>query len=97
MPANYVLLRKATLTASAASVTFSGIPQTGYTDLKLVVSARVDGASGSYNDWIKISFNGSTTSLSFTEVESDGVNDGSYTGSVGFVVSATTSGQTANT
>jgi hypothetical protein len=39
MPANFVLLERIELNASAASVTFSSIPQTGYTDLKVVVSA----------------------------------------------------------
>jgi hypothetical protein len=36
---NYVLLERTELNASAASVTFANIPQTGYTDLKIVVSA----------------------------------------------------------
>ena len=45
MPANYVLLRKTTLTSSATSVTFSNIPQSGYTDLKIVMSTR-DARSG---------------------------------------------------
>jgi hypothetical protein len=40
MPANYVLLERIELNASAASVTFANIPQSGYTDLKLVMSAR---------------------------------------------------------
>lgn len=43
--ANHILLQRITLTANATSVTFSGIPQTGYTDLKIVVSARCDTAS----------------------------------------------------
>jgi hypothetical protein len=42
MPANYVLLGEVTLAASAASITLSNIPQTGYTDLKLVFSLRSD-------------------------------------------------------
>jgi len=40
MAANYILLERIELNASAASVTFSNIPQSGYTDLKIVVSAR---------------------------------------------------------
>jgi len=40
MPANYVLLERIELNASAASVTFANIPQTGYTDLKVVMSVR---------------------------------------------------------
>ena len=43
MTANYVLLEKITVgAAGAASVTFSGIPQTGYTDLVLKASCRSD-------------------------------------------------------
>ena len=42
MPANYVLLERIELNASAASVTFANIPQTGYTDLKVVASVRTD-------------------------------------------------------
>jgi hypothetical protein len=42
MPNNYVLLERIELNASAASVTFANIPQTGYTDLKVVVSAKLD-------------------------------------------------------
>jgi hypothetical protein len=60
MPANYVLLRNTTLGASAASVTLSGIPSTGYTDLKLVVSARTDG--GSTRAQIYLQFNTDTGS-----------------------------------
>jgi hypothetical protein len=41
MTANYVLLEKITVgAAGASSVTFSGIPQTGYTDLILKASIR---------------------------------------------------------
>lgn len=40
MPANYVLLERIELNASASSVTFSNIPQSGYTDLKIVLTAR---------------------------------------------------------
>jgi len=36
---NYILLERTELNASASSVTFANIPQTGYTDLKIVVSA----------------------------------------------------------
>jgi hypothetical protein len=41
MPSNYVLLSKSVVgAAGASSVTFSNIPQTGYTDLVVKVSAR---------------------------------------------------------
>jgi len=46
MPANYVLLEKITVgAAGASSVTFSGIPQTGYTDLVLKTSTRNSGSN----------------------------------------------------
>jgi hypothetical protein len=62
MSANYVLLRKTTLIAEASSITFSNIPQTGYTDLKFVTSSRSTHgvlAVGGY-----VSFNGITTDFS---------------------------------
>lgn len=55
MPANYVLLERIELNATTSSVTFSNIPQTGYTDLKVVVSAR-DAISASAID-TKVRFN----------------------------------------
>jgi hypothetical protein len=42
MPANYVLINEITTNAPVSSVVFSSIPQTSYTDLKIVVSARTD-------------------------------------------------------
>jgi len=64
MPENYVLLERTELNASAASVTFANIPQTGYTDLKIVTSLRgtVNLGSG-YVDGI-LTFNGTTTGYS---------------------------------
>lgn len=62
MPANYVLLEKVTLTASAASVVFDNIPQTGYTDLKVVMSVRTDRATGS-NATVSLQLNTTTTSV----------------------------------
>jgi hypothetical protein len=60
MAANYVLLERIELNASAASVTFNNIPQSGYTDLKLVVSARGD--SGGTRDLL-LAFNGSSANF----------------------------------
>jgi hypothetical protein len=61
MPTNYVLLRATKLTADTASVTFDSIPQTGYTDLKLVATARSTRSGGVTTDEIRIGFNGLTT------------------------------------
>lgn len=59
MAQNYVLLERIELNASAASVTFSNIPQTGYTDLKIVISGRDDRASQPNGDFaIQVGYNG---------------------------------------
>jgi hypothetical protein len=63
MPNNYILLERIELAASAASVTFSNIPQTGYTDLKVVISSRSTGGGSAWSDII-IKPNNSTTSIS---------------------------------
>jgi hypothetical protein len=70
MPANYVLLERITLTADAASVTFDNIPQTGYTDLVIKVSAR--GTQAAASNALTLRFNGSTTSYSGRELVADG-------------------------
>ena len=49
----------------APSVTFSSIPQTGYTDLKIVVSARSDAAANSNGVGLYLKFNGSATSYAW--------------------------------
>ena len=81
MPNNYVLLERIELNASTASVTFANIPQTGYTDLKIVASAR-DNRSAVASDFI-IGFNGVTTNLSFRRLYGDGSNAISTSGSFG--------------
>ena len=64
MPANYVLLEKITVgAAGASSVTFSGIPQTGYTDLVVKASVRSTssyGGADSMVDDMQLIFNGSS-------------------------------------
>jgi len=57
--ANHILLERIELNASAASVTFANIPQTGYTDLKIVCSVRTD--RGAVADTLNITFNNGTT------------------------------------
>jgi hypothetical protein len=59
MTANYVLLEKITVgAAGASSVTFSGIPQTGYTDLVVKASSR----QSDNNNLLYITFNGNSSS-----------------------------------
>ncbi len=97
MPANYVLLSEVTVgAAGAASVTMANIPQSGYTDLKIVSSTRTDRAS-QVADWVKISFNGSTSSFSLRELEGNGSAAASYTGTTGLAFFAPASTATANT
>jgi hypothetical protein len=61
MANNYILLRSIQLTETTASVTFSNIPQSGYTDLKVLTSTRMT-ASG-YGTDMTIAFNGSTSNF----------------------------------
>jgi hypothetical protein len=63
MPANYVLLGKITLTQTTSFITFSNIPQSGYTDLKLVASVRALRTGYPADDLI-IQFNGVTSGYS---------------------------------
>jgi hypothetical protein len=72
MPANYVLLEKITVgAAGVASVTFSGIPQTGYTDLVVVCSVR--GTRAYQFDSAQIRFNGDTgNNYSYRDILGEG-------------------------
>ena len=77
MAANYVLLEKITVgAAGASSVTFSGIPQTGYTDLVIKASVRSDKASA-FAD-LTVKFNASTSSYTNRLIYGDGSSAGSY-------------------
>jgi hypothetical protein len=63
--------------AGASSIDFTSIPQ-GYTDLKVVISARSNRASSVFDD-ILISFNGSTASFSGRELYGNGASAASIT------------------
>jgi len=79
MPANYVLLEKITVgAAGASSITFSGIPQTGYTDLVIKCSVRSDRASN-LNSYMRLYPNGSSTSITLRALTSNGTSAGSQT------------------
>ena len=97
MPENYVLLERTELNASAASVTFANIPQTGYTDLKIVISARNSRTSFIAEDY-GVFFNGDTTvgNYSARQLIADGSAASSRSGyNYGVLVNGNTS--TANT
>ena len=73
-----VLLEKVTVgAAGAASITFSNIPQTGYNDLVIKVSARGANAATTNSLWVQ--FNGSATS--YTEKELTGSGSAASSGS----------------
>jgi hypothetical protein len=46
MPANYVLIERFTVSVEVSSIVIDNIPQTGYTDLKLVLSSQKGTGSG---------------------------------------------------
>lgn len=64
MAGNHVLLETISLTQTAASVVFDNIPQTGYSDLKIVASTR--GAQSGIAEANRIRFNGDTTNTNYT-------------------------------
>jgi uncharacterized protein YaiE (UPF0345 family) len=78
MPINYVLISEQTVSQSVTSVTFSNIPQTGYTDLKVVWSARgTDNTSYNY-----ITFNSGVGSGRLMYAETSGSTVASFTQTV---------------
>jgi len=94
MPENYVLLERTELNASAASVTFANIPQTGYTDLKVVMSAR--GVNANTFNYMSIAFNGSTANQTRRQLEGDG-SGASSASSTNFQFISDGGNNTANT
>ena len=96
MAANYVLLEKITVgAAGASSVTFSGIPQTGYTDLVLKISARGD--AGAISRSLGLTFNGSSTGYSNRFLQGDGSSASSGNGTSIYLGECTAATATANT
>lgn len=71
--ANYVLLERIELNASASSISFTNIPQSGYTDLKIVASTRQTNASIG----LKMAING-YSSFSGRVLEGSGSSASSY-------------------
>lgn len=81
MPNNYILLDRIELNATAASVTFDNLNTlTGYTDLKLVVSARDTSTAGA--NWNGYSFtilpNGLSTNITQRSLFGNGSSVASY-------------------
>jgi hypothetical protein len=76
MAQNYILLETIELNQSAVSVTFDNIPQSGYTDLKIVMSARST-ANGGQNANLKL--NSITSGYSDRILSGDGSGASSFT------------------
>lgn len=74
MSNNYVLLERITTTSSVASVTLNNIPQTGYTDLVIRVSARTVRATE--EDGLYMVING-LNSTGFRDIEGNGTTTSS--------------------
>jgi hypothetical protein len=95
MAENYILLERTELNAAVAEVTFSNIPQTGYTDLKIVVSARLASGTG----FMLLDFNGlSTANFSHRVLEGNGASAYSFvSGNTNYATGLVGGGDTANT
>jgi hypothetical protein len=100
MSANYVLLEKITVgAAGAASVTFSNIPQTGYTDLVIKASPR-SAATGNPWDSVAVEFNGSSaTAYTIKMLYGDGTTPSSASSTSSAIIWSyfSNSSTTANT
>lgn len=97
MANTFVAIAKNVLTSSAASVTFSSIPQT-YTDLYLLAFPRQTGTGGAYIGTAKVEFNAATTNFSYLEMFSNGTSvGGAISASASFVLRYSGDGATADT
>jgi hypothetical protein len=94
--ANYILLERIELNASAASVTFANIPQTGYTDLKIVLSCRNVTNTETVG---AVYFNSDTTdgNYRYRRLLGDGSSASSLSGNNPYWFYMDTTGETAST
>ena len=77
MAANYVLLERIELNDTAASVDFTNIPQSGYTDLKIVVSGRINAAAVDAHMYLTFN-NNASNAYSFKFLRGNGAAASSY-------------------
>jgi hypothetical protein len=99
MPANFVLLEKITVgAAGASSVTFSGIPQTGYTDLVVKASARSDRAV-SVSSPVRLYPNASSSNITLKFLQGNGsvAVSGDQTAFSAYIAETSAAGATAST
>jgi hypothetical protein len=71
---NYILIQRIELLGSLSSVTFTNLPTTGFTDLKIVTSTRLTGAT-TFNV-TKVTFNGDTTTSNYAFQQLYGTGSG---------------------
>jgi hypothetical protein len=92
------LIATQTLTSTAASITFSSIPQT-FTDLQLVISART-GRAVDPDDAVSVKFNSNTSGYTNRILQGNGSVASSSTGFFGqgfYLATANGAGSTSNT
>jgi hypothetical protein len=82
MPLQLYKIASNDLTATASSVTFSSIPQ-GYTDLKIVLSARTNAAA--VNDYVYMQFNGAGYNSSVRFLQGSGSGASSNNEATGYI------------
>jgi hypothetical protein len=100
MPQNHVLLENIELSQAASSVTLDNIPQTGYSDLKIVVSARTSDANSISGMGFRVGNGTVDTGSNYTyrEITGDGSTPSFSSGTVSSLNSITNGGSsTSNT
>ena len=97
MPNNYVLLETIALTQSAASVTFDNIPQSGYTDLKIVASTRNDAAAVQIVNTLKLGSIVTGYADKYLYGSGSAAGSGSFSATSGFMGDAPGASATAST
>ena len=97
MAENYVLLETISLTQSAASVTFDNIPQTGYTDLKIVASTRNDAAAVYIVNTLKLGSIVTGYADKYLYGSGSAAGSGSFSATSGFMGDAPGASATAST
>jgi hypothetical protein len=78
--ANHVLIQRLELSQTTATVTFANIPQTGFTDLRIVISGRSVDSSAYSGIGIRMN-NDSTAAYNRKQIEGGDANVASYTAS----------------
>lgn len=100
MSANHVLLNRTTITVSSPSIDVMNLPQSGYTDLKIVISARSDNASVIAGMSFQVGNQGidRNSNYSYYELTGDGTSASSSSGTVSALNTITCgANSTANT